>query len=106
MPTRIEKPLGQTVKISMAFKDANAAYADPSTITLSIGELKRNNRIEDVATYTYAGGDITRESAGRYVYYFTPAEAGYYLGRVTATGAPQSAATYDFEIVILASAFA
>lgn len=105
MPTRIEKPIGQTIKVSMVFKDDNDAYADPTTITLSIGELKRNNRIEDVATYTYADGDITRTAVGRYVYYFTAAEAGFYLGRVAATGAPESSATYDFEMVVLESAF-
>jgi hypothetical protein len=62
----------------------DGVLTDPSTVTLTI---TAPDEVE--TTYTYSGGEITREGVGRYSKTVT-AVAGWYFWRWAGTGAAQA----------------
>ena len=76
--------LGTRIRLTETFTDLIAGVVtDPTTITL---KLHDPNGVE--TSFTYAGGDITRDSVGVYHYDFAPTVAGKtWRYRWLATGA-------------------
>jgi hypothetical protein len=72
---------GDLVRLSAAFTVAGVA-TDPTTVTLKVQDPSGNE-----ATYTYALGQVTKDSAGAYHYDLAIDETGLWTYRWAGTGA-------------------
>lgn len=88
--------LGSEIRFTETFTDLIAGtVADPTTVTL---KFRDPNGVE--TAFTYAGGDIIKDSTGVYHYDFTPAVAGKpWRYRWVATGAIVAADEQQFEVL-------
>ena len=74
------------VRISATFTVASV-NTDPTTVSLKVQDPSGNE-----ATYTYALGQVTKDSTGNYHYDLAIDESGYWYYRWEGTGAVVSAA--------------
>jgi hypothetical protein len=74
--------VGDSVRLDVDFTDLDGAAADPTAISLVIRNPKGVR-----ATYTYAGGHVTRTGTGAYYYDTTANEPGTWHYKWTGTGA-------------------
>lgn len=95
-------PFGARARLTVTFTNAiSDELADPTTVTL---RLRSPASVE--TTYTFADGDIERESEGVYIFDNTFGEAGDsggWLARWVAGGA--LVAAHEFRFRVEASAF-
>ena len=78
--------IGDAVKLAAAFTSSSVA-ADPTTVTLKVKDPSGNE-----STYTYALGQVIRESVGNYYKIVSLDEAGTWYYRFVGTGAVETAA--------------
>lgn len=79
--------VGDVARIKTVFVDADTgATVDPTTVVLYL-----QPPTGAVGTYTYAGGDVTRQSQGTYYYNGTVTQPGWWEARYVATGAAVAA---------------
>lgn len=78
--------VGDVVKVTGEFRNTAGALTDPATITLKVKPWT-----ESPVTYTYADGEITRESAGIYSKNLTITSSGRWHYRFIGTGAVAAA---------------
>lgn len=83
---------GTTVRLNVAFTNISGAATDPTTVSLKVKAPGTA-----LATYTYAGGTLTRSSTG--VYYkdiSTTTTGGLYRYYWTGTGTAAAAGYGEF----------
>ena len=73
---------GDTVRFSAAFADVDGAAADPTTVSFRLRSPSATT------TYTYAGGDITKDSTGNYHIDVNLNASGSWYARWVSTGTP------------------
>lgn len=84
--------IDQTVRMWANFY-VDEIPTDPTTITLKVQDPSGNE-----ATYTYAGGTVTRHSVGVYYKDLTIDESGTWYYKYTSTGAVGSADERSFSV--------
>lgn len=87
------------VRIETNFQNVDGTALDPTTVTLLTMSPSGTE-----TTYTYADGEVTRESAGVYYYDLTPDESGRWAWRWQTTGSGTTMA-YEGSIVVQYSPF-
>jgi len=75
--------VGDVVRIYAKFR-SSGSYVDPGAVAIKVQDPSGNE-----ATYTYAGGTVSKSSTGVYYYDLTIDEAGQWYARSNATGAYQ-----------------
>lgn len=84
--------IGDAVRVSVAFT-SNGSAADPTAVALKVQDPSGN---ED--TYTYALGQVTKDSTGNYHKDVTVDEAGTWFYRWTGTGVVVAASEGNFVV--------
>ena len=79
---------GQPVRLTVTFTVADV-NTDPATVT-----IKLKDPTGAITSYTYAGGQVVKDSTGVYHYDATPSTDGLWWWRAEGTGAA-TAATED-----------
>ncbi len=74
--------IGDMLRLQVAFTDADSVAVDPTTIALTVLEPDATE-----TEYTYASGDIERDSTGTYFYDLTVDQAGIHFYKWSAGGA-------------------
>lgn len=83
----IEYELGQALRISLAFLDANGAAADPTTISVKYGVAVVNPPPDPTATtVTFPATGFVKDAVGLYHYDFVPSLVGNYVYLGIGTG--------------------
>jgi hypothetical protein len=72
---------GDLVRITCTFTNLSTVNTDPTTVTLSV--LPPSGTL---ATYTYAGGDITKSATGIFYYDLSLTAVGVWKYRWVGTG--------------------
>lgn len=78
--------VGDVPQIKCVFTDATGAPIDPTTIVLYLAAPSGS-----VGTYTYASGNVAKQSTGTYTYNGTATMAGYWNVRWVGDGAAVAA---------------
>ncbi len=86
--------VGETVELSAAFRDRLGALADPTSITLRI-----KSPAGVTSAKTYAAGDITKDSTGRYHYDLLLTASGRWEFRFEAAGAVAAIGEEEFQVL-------
>lgn len=84
---------GELVELRAAFRNAAGVLADPTTVAFATLAPDGTE-----ASYTWAGGAVTRESLGTFVYQFVPPQAGFWQYRADTTGDPTTAEAGTFYV--------
>jgi hypothetical protein len=89
-----EFELGQSVRLSAAFADADGVATDPTTVTFQYGLRTAAPPPDPTATSAVYGDDaaVVKGDTGEYHFDFTPSTAGIYTTRVVGTGTVAAAA--------------
>ena len=82
---------GDKVRLSCAFTNDGTTPTDPTALTLKV---KTPDGV--TATYTYAGGDITKDSSGNFHKDVSASQYGHWYYRWEATGAVEQATEGEF----------
>lgn len=77
--------MGDLIRLSLVFTNAAGAATDPTTVSLKV---RTPDGVE--STYTYANGDITKDSTGNYHYDLSATKAGVHTCYATGTGTVQA----------------
>jgi hypothetical protein len=85
--------IGQTVQVRCEFRNDSGVLADPTTVTLAWTLPAGTTN-----TYTYAAGQITKESTGVYYKNLSPTTSGVHYYRFTSTGDPATSEEGDFYV--------
>lgn len=85
--------LGSTVRLSVTFTVSDTP-TDPTTVTLQVGDA-----MGSPSTYTWAGNDITRTSAGAFYMDFVPDSAGSWTALWTGAGDVDATEEQTFDVV-------
>lgn len=85
---------GATVRIAGYFK-RNAVYTDPTTVTLKVKDPSGN-----ISTYTYAAGEITKESTGIYYKDVVLDESWTWKARYETTGPVETAVEIEMQVEV------
>lgn len=85
--------VGDLIRLTATFTDANGDAVDPTTVSFSIRDPSGN-----LATVTYAAADITKSGTGVYFYDLSIDEVGYWVWRAVGTGAGEAAGEDTIEI--------
>jgi hypothetical protein len=94
MTQQEEFTIGQELRVQCTFKNASAALANPTTVTLKI--MKPDGTLAG----TWTGGDLTNSSAGIFYRDYTPDVFGRYRVRFDSTGTPKVATEGFFDVKI------
>jgi hypothetical protein len=84
---------GDVVRVTAEFEDENGAAIDPTTITLKTMDPSGN-----IATYTYAGGTVTKAAVGSYYKDVDADEEGDWHCWWESTGSGQAAEPTQFVV--------
>lgn len=90
--------VGDSIRLSCAFTNSAGTAVDPGAVSLKVKVPAGT-----VATYTYVGADITRDSAGNYHLDIDLATAGEWSYRWAGTSTNKAATEGEF--TVRASAF-
>lgn len=85
--------IGDEITIKATFKNKVRDVSDPTTVTLIIRDPSGNE-----VSYTYSGGQLTRESTGVYYYNLQIDEDGNWYFRWKSTGNPMIATEYRIKV--------
>jgi hypothetical protein len=91
MPDNLYDPASK-IRLSCRFTVAGV-LTDPTTVTLKV-----KDPAGVVTTYTYSGGQITKDSTGNYHRDLTPSLAGRWYYRYIATGAVDATTEDSFRV--------
>jgi hypothetical protein len=80
--------VGQLATLSIEFLNGSGALADPATVALTITTPGGVS-----TTYTFAGGQITRDATGKYHFDLTVNAAGAWTWQWNTTGTPTTTST-------------
>ena len=95
----LEYELGQAVRLTAAFLDANGAAADPTAISFKYGVQLVNPPPDPTATtVTFPTTGFVKDSVGNYHYDFVPAVAGNYVYTGIGTGTVAAVARGAFRV--------
>lgn len=85
----IEYPLGQAVRLTVAFVNDDGIADDPTTITFTYGVALTQPPPKPTASSHVFGvdGAVIRDSEGNYHYDFVPSVPGDYVWQSVGTGA-------------------
>lgn len=84
--------IGDVVRLRATFT-VNATATDPTTITLKVKDPSNVT-----TTYTYSGGDLTKEATGIYRYDYAITASGTFYIRWEGTGTAQTASEDSFTV--------
>jgi hypothetical protein len=87
--------LGATVRISVAFEDANGDAADPTTVTLKVQDPSGN---EDTYAYADSPTVIYKSATGNYYADIVADESGDWFYRWEGTGGPEGVDEEQFMV--------
>jgi len=91
--------IGSEIRFRASFSNLAGALTDPTTTTLKVRPPGGSQ-----TSYTYAGGQLTKESTGVYTMLFVVATAGTWLYRWEAAGA-LIVTTPDREFTVYGTSF-
>lgn len=88
-------PIDQPIKLTFTtFSDAaQTTPADPTTVSIDVLDPQNVT-----TTFTWAGGQVVRDSIGVFHLVYTPAVSGHYAFHWKATGAVATAQDGDFDV--------
>lgn len=95
----MEFELGQAVRLTAAFLDANGAAANPTSTTFKYGVRLVNPPPDITATTVGPGSPIVNPSTGNFYVDVTPTVPGDYVFQAIGTGAVVAVARGGFRVL-------
>jgi hypothetical protein len=94
----MEFELGQAVRLTAAFLDANGAAANPTSTTFKYGVRLVNPPPDPTATTVGPGAPVINPSTGNFYTDITPSVPGDYVFQAIGTGTVAAVATGGFRV--------